>query len=114
MHLPGARRFLAARFARGEYLGLHLTVGFMISLGALGLFGRITGDVVSRDPLTQFDARVLAWMLARGTGPGYRTASAMSLAGAPLTMALLALSVGLVLGLKRRWIVLCGWLAAFV
>src|SRR5207245_4008032 len=35
---PHAWTFVAARFARGEYLGLHLTIGFAISLAGLWVF----------------------------------------------------------------------------
>src|SRR5262249_39756513 len=52
---PQVWTFLAGRFARGEYLGLHLTVGFMISALALWLFGGVTEDVVHHDPLTAVD-----------------------------------------------------------
>ena len=31
-HYPRVARFFAARFARGEYLGLHLTIGFLVML----------------------------------------------------------------------------------
>src|SRR3989454_3347809 len=41
---PRAWTFVAARFARGEYLGLHLTIGFVISLAGLWVFGGITED----------------------------------------------------------------------
>ncbi len=64
-------RFVAARFARGEYLGLHLTVGLAICLGALWLFAGITEDVVHQDALTTFDLQVLAGLHARATPTGY-------------------------------------------
>jgi len=39
---PGGARFITARFAREEYLGLHLTIGFLLSLAGLWLFSAIT------------------------------------------------------------------------
>jgi membrane protein DedA with SNARE-associated domain len=42
---PRAWTFVAGRFARGEYLGLHLTIGFVISVAGLWLFGGITERV---------------------------------------------------------------------
>src|SRR5690242_4745212 len=66
---PRIRSFLGARFARGEYLGLHLTVGFLVSVGALLLFAAITEDVVRHEPLTAVDLQVLSWIRSHAT-PG--------------------------------------------
>ena len=107
------RTFAAARFARGEYLGLHLTVGLVISIGALWLFSGITEDVIHHDPLTLFDVTLLNWVHVRTTPAGYAIAGAISLLGSPVTLTMLALGVGLVLAARREWILLAGWLAAF-
>src|SRR5437879_5973757 len=76
---PRAWTFVAARFARGEYLGLHLTIGFVISVAGLWLFGGITEDVIHHDPLTQFDMTLLNWVHARATPAGYAIFNAISL-----------------------------------
>ena len=107
------RTFAAARFARGEYLGLHLTVGLVISIGALWLFSGITEDVIHHDPLTLFDVTLLNWVHVRTTPAGYAIAGEISLLGSPVTLTMLALGVGLVLAARREWILLAGWLAAF-
>jgi undecaprenyl-diphosphatase len=63
------RTFVRRRFARGEYLGLHLTVGLLLSLVLLGLFFSITRSVRrEQGALTQFDLR-----LARGLEEHART-----------------------------------------
>ncbi len=77
---PRAWTFVAGRFARGEYLGLHLTIGFVISVAGLWLFGGITEDVIHHDPLTQFDVTLLTWLHARATSAGY--GSSITRAGA--------------------------------
>ncbi len=110
---PRARTFVAARFARGEYLGLHLTIGFVLSLAGLWLFGGVTEDVIHHDPLTQFDVRLLDWVHAHATPAGYAVSNAISLLGSPVAMTVLALGVALLLGVRRRWTVLAGWAAAF-
>jgi membrane protein DedA with SNARE-associated domain/membrane-associated phospholipid phosphatase len=107
------RTFAAARFARGEYLGLHLTVGLVISIGALWLFSGITEDVIHHDPLTLFDVTLLNWVHVRATPAGYAIAGAISLLGSPVSLTILALGVGLILAARREWILLAGWLAAF-
>jgi membrane protein DedA with SNARE-associated domain len=110
---PRAWTFAVGRFARGEYLGLHLTIGFVISLAGLWLFGAITEDVIHHDPLTQFDVTLLNWLHARATPAGYAISNAISLFGSPLTLTALALGGAVLLAGRREWILLGGWLAAF-
>ena len=105
--------FLAARFARGEYLGLHLTIGFLVSALGLWIFSAITEDVVSGDSLTEFDVSLHDWMRAHALPVGYRAFVAVSRFGSGVAMAAIAIAVGLILVRHRRWIVLGGWIAAF-
>src|SRR5216684_1499039 len=107
------KMFAAARFARGEYLGLHLTLGLVISLAGLWVFAGVTEDVIHHDPLTQFDVTLLEWLHAHATPAGYAVFNAISLLGSPMTLTILALGVGLLLASRRQWILLGGWLTAF-
>ena len=110
---PRAWTFVASRLARGQYLGLHLTIGLAISLAGLWVFGAITEDVMHHDPLTQFDVSLLEWLHARATSTGYAVCNAISLLGDPVTLTILPLAVALLLTARREWILLAGWLAAF-
>src|SRR5712692_1602988 len=110
---PRAWTFVAARFARGEYLGLHLTIGFVISVAGLWLFGGITEDVIHHDPLTQFDVTLLTWVHGRATPAGYAISNAISLLGSSATLTVVAFGVGLLLAARRQWILLGGWVASF-
>jgi undecaprenyl-diphosphatase len=105
--------FAARRFPRGEYLGLHLTIGLAISLAGLWLFAAVTEDVIHHDPLTQFDVALLDWLRARATPGGYAVFKTISSLGSPVTLTILALAAGFVLAARREWILLAGWLAAF-
>ena len=105
--------FVAARFARGEYLGLHLTIGFVVSVGALWLFGGVTEDVVHHDPLTQLDLQIAEWFRSHATHALDRLATAISIVGAPAVVAAIGLTVTLVLLVQRRWIVTLAWVVAF-
>ncbi|HYR98180.1 MAG TPA: bifunctional DedA family/phosphatase PAP2 family protein, partial [Gemmatimonadales bacterium] len=96
-----------------KYLGLHLTIGFVISLVGLWLFGAITEDVIHHDPLTRFDTVLLEWLHGHATPTGYAMFHAITLLGSPVTLTVLALGMGLVLAARRQWILLGGWLAAF-
>src|SRR6266699_1568184 len=88
------RMFAAARFARGQYLGLHLTIGLAISLAGLWVFAGVTEDVIHHDPLTQFDLALLDWLHARATPSGYAVFTTISSLGSAVTLTILALAVG--------------------
>lgn len=61
--------FVQARFSPRGYLGLHLTVGALIVIGASWLFGGIAEDVLTGDPLVIVDRRVADWLHMHAT-PG--------------------------------------------
>lgn len=59
--------FVQARLSPQSYLGLQLTIGALILIGASWLFGGIAEDVVSGDPLTLVDLRVTQWFHEHAT-----------------------------------------------
>lgn len=59
--------FVQARLSPHSYLGLQLTTGAVLLIGAGWLFGGIAEDVVTGDPLTLVDVRVAAWFHAHAT-----------------------------------------------
>ena len=108
------RSFVAARFARGEYLGLHLTVGFLISVSALLLFASITRGVVNNKPITAVDLAFHTWIRAHATPLGDQVAIAVSFLGGPIMMTILALVVAMIAVRRGAWVLLWVWLAAFI
>ncbi len=56
--------WLRRRLRPGGYLGLQLTLGLLLFAGGAWLFGGITEDVVTGDPLTAFDRGVAVWFNA--------------------------------------------------
>jgi membrane-associated phospholipid phosphatase len=108
------KRFLAARFARGEYLGLHLTIGFLVSVAGLGLFGLIAEDVIHQEALTRLDLTVFHWLRVHATPASYGFWSVISAMGSGVALTVLAVGVGLLLLLRHRRFVLAGWVVAFV
>jgi undecaprenyl-diphosphatase len=59
--------FLGARLSPSGSLGLNLTVGALVVIGASWLFGGIAEDVLTGDPLTVVDVQVANWLHARAT-----------------------------------------------
>jgi hypothetical protein len=95
--------FLQARLTPGGYLGLHLTVGVLILVTAVWLFGAVVEDVVTADPLVLADQRVSAWLHAHATPTLIAVMRGISaLASVPLVSLLTVLSA-LALVIRRRW-----------
>ena len=110
---PRFGKFLAARFARGEYLGLHLTIGLALSATGLWLFVLITRHVLRQDALSRFDLTVLEGLHSRATPLGDAVFIAISHAGGARTMTVIAVIGAVLLARRREWFVLGVWAAAF-
>ena len=109
---PTAWSFIARRFAAGEYLGLHLTAGLLLSLGALWLFGGISEDVVHHDPITQVDLTIANAFHRHATPTGIAIAKGVSFLGSPGFVAAWGLVLIIVLLVRRRALLAGGWIAA--
>ncbi len=110
-HLWG---FAARRLSLEEYLGLHLTVGMLLSLCLLALFGAIARNVEANKPLTQFDATLgLRLQEQRLESPPTRSLFlAITQFGSMPMMMVLALFGALALLLSRRRLLALVWLLA--
>ncbi len=56
---PALVAFVRDRLSPGGYLGLHLTIGFAVSVVFLWILGGVTEDILSGDPLVNVDKWVL-------------------------------------------------------
>lgn len=111
---PTAWRFMSGRYAQREYLALHLLIGFVVSLAAIGIFASITEGLVDSSPLTRFDV-VVAARLRESAAPGaLRVFDFVSSVGGRGMMTLLLFGGGFVYALRRKGLELAGWCAAFV
>lgn len=109
---PRAWDFITRCFERGQYLGLHLTVGLIISVAALWLFGGVTEDVIHHDPLTQFDVILLNWFHQHTSPSGFKIFAAISWLGSALVLTTLGVLVALFLIIRTNWLLLAAWTAA--
>ena len=97
------RDFLLKRFSPQGYLGLHLTVGVLLLIGASWVFGGIAEDVMTGDPLTVIDQQVAEW-LRRGATPGLTaTMQVITCFASVPWVAGVTVITGLVLWWKRCW-----------
>lgn len=95
--------FLHDRLSLQGYLGLHLTIGVLLIIGASWLFGGIAEDVVAGDPLTVIDRIVAEWFHNHRT-PGL-TAAMQLVSGlaSPLWVTCVSTGTAVILWSKRYW-----------
>lgn len=105
---PGQFSFVQARLSPEGLFGLHLTIGTFIFVGAAWLFGGITEDLITGDPLTLIDELISEWFRSHPTPRfimGMHFAS--ELASTAAVASLFAL-MSCVLLWQRRWYWLLG------
>ncbi|MHB8834215.1 MAG: bifunctional DedA family/phosphatase PAP2 family protein [Candidatus Methylomirabilia bacterium] len=96
-------KFLLARLSPRSYLGLHLTIGVVLLVGASWLFGGIAEDVVEGDPLTVVDQQVAAWFHEHRTPGVTRTMQLVTGLGSTAWVTGVAVVAALVLWRQRFW-----------
>lgn len=102
--------FLLDRLSPHGYLGLHLTMGMLLIIGASGLFGWIAQDVVAGDPLTVVDLHVAAWLHERQTPGIITTMQLVSGLASTTWVTFVSIVSALVLSWKKCWY----WVLALV
>lgn len=102
--------FVQARLSPEGYLGLHLTLGALVLIGATWLFGGIAEDIVDKDPLVIVDTQVAAWLHARATPLLTTFMLVITHLHSTLAVSIIAFVVALLLLYRRSWY----WLLALV
>lgn len=95
--------FLQARLTPGGYLGLHLTIGIIVLIAAVWLFGGIAQDVIAGDPLTVVDVKVDRWLHAHAVSPMTQFFFAITALGSAWAITGIAIVIGAWLVWSRRW-----------
>ncbi|HXV43197.1 MAG TPA: phosphatase PAP2 family protein [Anaerolineae bacterium] len=107
---PRAWSFGGARLSPTNYLGLHLTLGLLLSLAALNIFAGLADEVMEQEELTQFDL-ALATALHQNATPGQVAVfKEITKLGNVSVIVALGLGVSLVLLIRRCWLLLAAWL----
>jgi undecaprenyl-diphosphatase len=114
-HVARARRsfasqidFVRARLSPRGYLGLQLTLGTLVLLGASWLFGGITEDVLHDDPLAIVDRLVADWFEARSVPALTRAMLSISQVHNTVPITAIAVALAVFLAWKRQWMWLVG------
>lgn len=92
-----------ARLSPRGYAGLELAVGALALVAAGWLFGGITEDVVSGDPLTEVDVVVANWFASHATPALTQTMLAISGIHNPIPMTAMVCGLGLFFLWQRTW-----------
>ena len=100
--------FVQARLAPQSYLGLQLTVGAILLIGASWLFGGIAEDVVHGDPLTVIDLQVAQWFHAHSTALVTRAMLILTHLHDPLPVTLYVVLLAAYLAWRHNWYWLIG------
>src|SRR5574340_187280 len=95
--------FLQARLSPQGYLGLRLTIGATMLVGASWLFGGIAEDVMTGDPLTVVDTQVANWFHVHATPAVTRLMLLVTLLHGTVATTVLACALAAFLICKREW-----------
>lgn len=95
--------FVKARLSPRNHLGLNLTIGALMLIGASWLFGGIAEDVVTGDPLTVVDVEVANWFHSRATPNVTRIMLAITHANGPTAITVYVTFAALYLIGRRDW-----------
>lgn len=95
--------FVQDRFEPTSYLGLQLTAGALMLVGASWLFGGIAEDVVNGDPLTLIDVQVSQWFHAHSAPLITQAMLIVTHIHGPVAISLALVLMAAYLTWKRNW-----------
>ena len=95
--------FVQARLAPQSYLGLQLTAGAMLLIGASWLFGGIAEDVLTGDRLTVIDLQVAQWFHAHSTALVTQVMVIFTHLHGPWPVTLYVALIAFYLAWRRNW-----------
>jgi len=108
------KRFVANRLSTETYIGLHLTVTFLVAVGAIWLCSALLEAVLDNATLVRLDVAAAEWIHARVTSIGTTVSLRVSEIGSPTSMGVIAVIGGAELLRRHHKTLLFTWIAAFV
>jgi membrane-associated phospholipid phosphatase len=111
---PKVSLFLARRFAPGEYLGLHLTIGLVIILVTIYIFLQIADEVGEQEWLTTFDHTFSVAIHQHLSSVGFWAFAQITRLGSAPVLGVIGLSTAVALVLMRQWTLLAAWITAVI
>jgi membrane-associated phospholipid phosphatase len=102
-------RFLVARVDRGSELGLELTVGFFLFIGATSVFGELLEQVLANAALVRADKALHVWVHQSHSPTIYQAFAAFTDIGTTGVWTIIPIVAAWLLW-KRRLLLLGGWL----
>ena len=103
--------WLRRRLTRGEYLGLHLTLG-LLAAGCLWIFGRVAEAISSNGPLLNIDQTAATTVHELRTPALTMFFMIVTALGSIEAIALVSLVGAVVFGRWRRWLLFGPWVIA--
>ena len=95
--------FIKARLSPHNFLGLHLTIGILVLIGAGLLFGVIAENVVSGDALTTVDAELAQWLHTHSTPVLTKYLLILTHMHDPIVISFIVVLIALYLIWRKRW-----------
>src|SRR5690348_10019388 len=109
--LHRGNRFLAKRLSTDNYIGLHLTVSFLVAAGAIWAGSELLDAVLDNRTLAHYDIVLAAWIHQRINPTGIEVSRLISEIGSPTSMGIIAGVGGAIILWRRRFTLLLAWIA---
>jgi undecaprenyl-diphosphatase len=100
---PRQFSFVEARLSPGGVFGLYLTLGAAVLIGATWLFGGISEDLITGDPLVEVDAFVSEWFRSNADRQITIVMQDATALASPAAVGILCVLTGGVLLRQRLW-----------
>ena len=91
--LHRGNRFLAKRLNTDSYVGLHLTVSFLVAAAAIWAGSVLLDGVLDNKTLVHYDLVVASWVHQRVNPTGITVSKYLSEIGSPTAMGVVAVAV---------------------
>ena len=102
------RRFAADRLDPKVYLGLHVTVSFVVCALAVWVFAALVDAVLENDSIVNFDVVAAAWIHERVTMFGLRVFQVITDIGSPIVVSLVVVAMAIWCWQRRERVLAVG------